>query len=345
MVVNVGNTGNAGRAAGNAWGVAERYREFSWWEARGRSDAHEELSARISQDPEFCDLLSGSLPAGSKQQPDLLLAAVRYLDGPHAEMGPRGAAAYGRWREWTIRHWDEVRTVIMQRAAQTNEPAHCAPCCRCSPSAAAAGAAGGRHVRGAVSAPRPLPLPVRGRRRGRRGPPGGRRPPGRAGAPESPLVLTCRTGGAADELPERLPQIVWRAGIDLDPLDPVDERDDLRWLQALVWPGDEERAARLSAAVDAVRTAPRPRMVRGDLIDELPALAAEAPPEATLVIFHSAVLPYLPPARREEFVRLVRSLLDRRPGGGHWISTSTTPCCRGSPTPHPTRPARTTPCI
>lgn len=126
MVVNVGNTGNAGRAAGNAWGVAERYREFSWWEARGRSDAHEELSARISQDPEFCDLLSGSLPAGNKQQPDLLLAAVRHLDGPHAEMGPRGAAAYGRWREWTIRHWDEVRAVIMQRATQTNEPARCA---------------------------------------------------------------------------------------------------------------------------------------------------------------------------------------------------------------------------
>ncbi|WP_405839489.1 DUF2332 domain-containing protein [Streptomyces platensis] len=321
MVVNVGNTGHAGRAAGNAWGVAERYREFSWWEARGRSDAHEELSARISQDPEFCDLLSGSLPAGNKRQPDLLLAAVRYLDGPHAEMGPRGAAAYGRWREWTIRHWDEVRAVIMQRATHTDEPAHCAtllPLLARLPQPLAlleAGASAGLGLH-------PDRYRYRYEADGEDG--AGHRAGGvlqaELGAPESPLVLTCRTGGAADELPQRLPQIVWRAGIDLDPLDPVDERDDLRWLQALVWPGDGERAARLSAAVDAVRPAPRPRMVRGDLIDELPALAAESPPEATLVIFHSAVLPSLPPTRREEFVRLVRSLLDGRPGGGHWLS-------------------------
>lgn len=320
MVVNVGNTGNAGRAAGIAWGVAERYREFSWREARGRSDAHEELSARISQDAELCDLLSGSLPAGNKQQPNLLLAAVRYLDGPHAEMGPRGEAAYGRWREWTIRHWDEVRAVIMQRATQTNEPARCATLLPLL-----------------ARLPQPLALLEAGtsaglclhpdRYRYRYEADGEGRDGSRAvtlrselGAPESPLELTCRTGGAADELPDRMPEIVWRAGIDLDPLDPAAEPDDLRWLQALVWPGDGERTARLSAAVDAVRQAPRPRMVRGDLLDELPALAAEAPPEATLVIFHSSVLTYLPPARREEFARLVRSLLDGRPGGGHWIS-------------------------
>ncbi|MGY4970259.1 DUF2332 domain-containing protein [Streptomyces nigrescens] len=320
MVVNVGNTGNAGRAAGIAWGVAERYREFSWREARGRSDAHEELSARISQDAELCDLLSGSLPAGNKQQPNLLLAAVRYLDGPHAEMGPRGETAYGRWREWTIRHWDEVRAVIMQRATQTNEPARCAtllPLLARLPQPLAlleAGTSAGLCLH-------PDRYRYRYEADGEDG--DGRRTVtlrSELGAPESPLELICRTGGAADELPDRMPEIVWRAGIDLDPLDPAAEPDDLRWLQALVWPGDGERTARLSAAVDAVRPAPRPRMVRGDLLDELPALAAEAPPEATLVIFHSSVLTYLPPARREEFARLVRSLLDGRPGGGHWIS-------------------------
>ncbi|MFF2925601.1 DUF2332 domain-containing protein [Streptomyces celluloflavus] len=316
MVVNVVNVVN------NAQTVADRYRDFSWRQARGRSEAHEELTARISQDPEFCDLLSGSLPAGNKQQPNLLLAAVRYLDGPHAEQGPRGESAYGRWREWTIRHWDEVRTVIMRRATQTNEPGRCAtllPLLARLPQPLAlleVGASAGLclhpdryryRYRNAVTAEAATEV----------------------GAPESPVTFECRTsreaGAAEPTVPasgtaDGLPEIVWRAGIDLNPLDPAAEPDDLRWLHALLWPGDPDRAARLSAAVEAVRTAPRPRMVRGDLVEELPALAAEAPPEATLVVFHTSVLTYLPLDRREEFARLVRSLLAERPGPGHWIS-------------------------
>lgn len=355
MVVNAGNTGHVG-GAGGAWAVAERYREFSWHRARGRSEAHEELSARIGQDEEFCALLSGALPAGEKQQPALLLAAVRHLDGPHADLGPRGAAAYERWREWTVRHWDEVRAVIMRRTPRTDEPAHCAallPLLATLPQPLALLEAGttaglGLHpdryryryahapfADGAEDGPKDGP---------RNGPGhGGAGPRTEAGAPESPAVFGCRTDWPAQELAGRLPRIVWRAGIASDPLDPVSEPEDLRWLQALVWPGDGERAARLSAAVEAVRTAPRPRMVRGDLLGDLPALAAEAPPEATLVIFHSEALGSLPPARREEFTRLVRSLLDGRPGGGHWISHEphavlpwiTPPAHRS---PHPDRP-------
>ncbi|WP_234386072.1 DUF2332 domain-containing protein [Streptomyces lydicus] len=310
-----GGGARSGGGAGSAWDVARRYQEFSWREARGRSDAHEELSARIGADAELCDLLSGSLPAGNKQQPNLLLAAVRYLDGPHAELGPRGESAYGRWREWTIRHWDEVRAVIMQRATRTNEPGRCAALLPLL-----------------ARLPQPLALLEVGASAGLCLHPdryryeyeyayGNESAYGHeVGAPGSPVVLGCRTDWAAGELPDRLPEVVWRAGIDLDPLDPVGEPADLRWLRALVWPGEEERAARLSAAVDAVRAAPRPRIVRGDLIEELPALAAEAPPGATLVIFHSAVLTYLPPARREEFAHLVRGLLDGRAGGGHWIA-------------------------
>ncbi|MFJ5680668.1 DUF2332 domain-containing protein [Streptomyces sp. NPDC093097] len=324
MVVNVTNTGNV---VNTPQEVADRYREFSRQQARGRSDAHEELTARIGQDDEFCELLSGSLPAGNKQQPNLLLAAVRYLDGPHAELGPRGAVAYGRWREWTVRHWDEVRSVIVRRSTQTNEPARCAallPLLARLPQPLAlleVGTSAGL----CLHPDRYRYRYVQEAGRGTGGPHGSAAVEG--GAPESPLTFTCRTSGSvpgddggAAALPGDLPEIVWRGGIDLDPLDPVGNADDLRWLRALVWPGDEARAARLTAAVEAVRTAPRPVLVRGDLVDELPALAAQAPPEATLVVFHSSVLNYLPPARREEFARLVRSLLAERNGGGHWIS-------------------------
>jgi hypothetical protein len=47
---------------------------------------------------------------------------------------------------------------------------------------------------------------------------------------------------------------------------------------------------------------------RGDLLADLPALARQAPPGATLVIYHSAVLGDLSHAERRQFAETVRSL-------------------------------------
>ncbi|MFH8409015.1 DUF2332 family protein [Streptomyces sp. NPDC018019] len=286
--------------------LADRYVDFAWYQARGQSDAHEELAARIGHDPEFCAHLARSLPAGNKQQPNLLLAAVRYLDGPYAEHGPRGDAAYRGWREWTLRHWDEVSAVILRRRTQTNEPARCAallPLLARLPQPLAlleVGASAGLCLH-----------PDRYRYRYDDRP--------EFGAPDSTAVLSCRTGPGTP-VPDRVPEIAWRAGIDLNPLDPADP-DDVRWLEALIWPGaTDERVRRQRAAIEAVRSAPRPRMARGDLIDALPALAAAAPPGATLIVFHTSVLTYLPLERREEFARLVRSVLQERDRPGHWVS-------------------------
>ena len=51
-------------------------------------------------------------------------------------------------------------------------------------------------------------------------------------------------------------------------------------------------------------------MIRGDLRHGLAALAAEAPKDVTLVIFHTAVLAYLSADDRAEFARSVRTLCD-----------------------------------
>jgi hypothetical protein len=53
---------------------------------------------------------------------------------------------------------------------------------------------------------------------------------------------------------------------------------------------------------------------RGDLLTDLPGLAAQAPPEATLVVYHSAVLAYVGPAARQRFAATVRGL------GAVWLS-------------------------
>ena len=113
-------------------------------------------------------------------------------------------------------------------------------------------------------------------------------------------------------MPDRLPEVAWRAGIDLAPVD-VNDDDACAWLETLVWPEHDDRRTRLRAAFDIARRDP-PLVVPGDLLDVLPALASEAPRDATLVVFHSAVLAYLDAEARSAFIDVVGTL------PGHWIS-------------------------
>jgi hypothetical protein len=128
----------------------------------------------------------------------------------------------------------------------------------------------------------------------------------------SPAVMECRPEGNVP-LPTAVPTVAWRAGIDLNPLD-VTNPDDLRWLETLIWPEHEDRRIRQAAAVEVVRPDP-PRVISGDLNEKLPELAEEAPRDATLVVFHTAVLYYLSPEARQQFVRTVTAL------DAHWLSS------------------------
>jgi hypothetical protein len=125
-----------------------------------------------------------------------------------------------------------------------------------------------------------------------------------------PPVLDCAATGMTS--PARVPEVVWRAGLDWNPLD-VTYPDDVAWLDALIWPEHEHRRTRLRAAA-AVAAADAPLLVPGDLVDDLPALAAQSPAGATLFVFHSSVLYLVPKQRRAAFVEVVRAL------PGHWIA-------------------------
>ena len=63
----------------------------------------------------------------------------------------------------------------------------------------------------------------------------------------------------------------------------------MAWLATLVWPEQDDRRERLRHAVEVARAEP-PRIVAGDLLEELPALVAEAAAHGTVVVFHSAVV-------------------------------------------------------
>ena len=131
--------------------------------------------------------------------------------------------------------------------------------------------------------------------------------------PVGPFIDCVTTGALSVGV---LSPVVWRAGVDLNPLDVADD-DAMRWLENLVWPEQEERRERLRAAVEITRHDP-PYLVQGDLIERLPALLDQAPRGATVVVFHSAVVAYLENADRERFAAMMTDLVAR--GRCHWVS-------------------------
>jgi len=270
--------------------VDQLYRWFAS-ETAPTSPTWGRLCAWIADEPAIGARLD-ALP-GAKRQPNIFLGALKYLGGP-VEPGPEFAS-------WFAAHADEIEAVILARATQTNEPGRCA-------------------VLAPVLASLPQPitllevgssagvclLPDRYRYRfsgrGAVGPPA-------AGA-DAP-VLDCEVEGTPPGDVSRL-VVAGRCGLDVNPLDPGDP-DDVRWLKALVWPGEDAREARLGDALDlAARAAPP--ILLGDLRRDLDRLLARVVPGSTPVLQHAAVLMYLDRAERDVFERAVTE------AGVHWLS-------------------------
>lgn len=127
--------------------------------------------------------------------------------------------------------------------------------------------------------------------------------------------LRCEVSGPAP-LPAAVPEVAWRGGIDLNPLDVRDD-DAMAWLEVLVWPEDESRLAQLRHAIEVARADP-PTLVRGDLLDRLADLVLEAAAYAPVVVFHSAVAAYLTEEDRARFSKLMVGLV--ADGACHWVS-------------------------
>ncbi len=272
--------------------IAEGYRGFAAFEARGASPLYESLALHVAESRSAQAFLLTL--SKDKRQPNLFFAAVRHVAGT-----PNGPAHFD---EIIHQQGDQIAEVMRLRTTQTNEPGRCAvllPVLAAIDGPIAlieVGASAGLCL-----------LPDRygyDYGRVRLDPPKGFRPV----AP----VLEC----AACEntpLPRHLPVIVWRAGIDLNPLD-VDRDEDVRWLETLVWPEQSLRLARLRAAIGVARKI-TPRVVRGDLRRDLLDLVQDAPKDATRVVFHTAVLNYvLPQEDRDDFADMVRRT------GATWIS-------------------------
>jgi hypothetical protein len=117
-------------------------------------------------------------------------------------------------------------------------------------------------------------------------------PGGVFGPPDAVLRLSPRWHGALP--PSAAPVIADRAGVDLNPLDPVADR--LRLL-SYIWADQTDRLTRtLQAAEEGARM--RPPVARGDAVDWLAARLAVRHPGRLHLIQHSIVWQYLPSAAR-----------------------------------------------
>jgi len=261
--------------------IAQRYTRFADEEVQGECDIYEKLALAVASSDQLLAFLA-SLPA-DRRQPNLFLAAIRYLCGV-PDNSERLAQIVREQR-------GSIREVMLSRTTQTNEPARCSvllPLLAQLPQPLAlleVGASAGLCL-----------LPDRyGYDYGSQ-----RIEPAGALAP----VFPCKVTGQAP-LPAAVPRIAWRRGLDLNPID-LRSEDGVAWLETLVWPGQLGRSERLRAAI-AIARRELPKIVKGDLLTDVEALATAAPKDATLVVFHTAVLAYVTSrAARDRFAETVR---------------------------------------
>lgn len=240
------------------------------------------LSREIADDADVTGILLGAPPA--QRLPWLLFAGVNLLrvraGVPFPQSGPELA-------EFCADHRPELGEVLSTRNTQTNEVARCTALWPCFALAAEDA---------------PLALIEVGASRGlnlncdryaydysdRRG-----------GELGSAVELTCelRTGEPSLEVPP----LEWRAGIDLQPM-PSEE-----WLRACVFADQPERLARLNRALEIAHRHP-PRIIEGDALDLLGDLIAEAPDHCQVIVFHTAVRPYLDDEQVRELRNLTRDI-------------------------------------
>ena len=113
------------------------------------------------------------------------------------------------------------------------------------------------------------------------------------------LTITCNITGEAPT-PQQVPNVCWSVGLDAKPID-VRNDEEVRWLEACVWPDHVERFDRLRNAIALARL--HDIVVhRGDAVDNVAPHIENAASHGHPVVTTSWVLNYLSPERRIAFV-------------------------------------------
>ncbi|MDT3433358.1 DUF2332 domain-containing protein [Haloarcula sp. 1CSR25-25] len=293
-----------------------QFRELATW-AEGTSPLYAHLCREAAEDAALLDL-AATVPEG-RQAPHLLLAAAHYLldrnpDHRLAEYYPSIAPeprdpddeCFPAFREFCLDHADDLRPLLGNRRTQTNAVRRSAVLYPAITQVARA-------------ADGPLALVELGPSAGLnllfdryRYDYDGRV----VGKGDSPVTIESSVRSGDPPLPETPPDIHSRVGIDRNPLD-VTDGADRDWLRALVWPEHGARRAVLDSALTVARGDP-PRLIEGDMLDDLPPVLADIPSDVPVCVVTTLVLYQVP----EELIEALTAFLEGRmtERSLHWLT-------------------------
>lgn len=146
---------------------------------------------------------------------------------------------------------------------------------------------------------------------------------GTAGPHDSQVTIESTIDGGNPPIPETMPAVRERIGVDVNPLDVTDSAD-VRWLKALTWPEHERRRSRLEDAVAVAQENP-PALAEGDAVEALPTLVDNY--SDPVVIYGTQVLWELPPLTVQRLLNILETVADSRDihvlfgerGGIDWV--------------------------
>lgn len=296
---------------------------------RRRSPFNARLLAAIAERPDIAGILQSAPP--EQQLPVLLLAAVHWLvlRDPSLELAdwypttrsePRDDDPFPAFARLCSTREDELRGIVASRSTQTNEVGRCAlflPVLarlahEVGPLALVdVGTSAGLNLRLDRYA---YEYATDGHVRTTGGP--------------AAVVLPCSVRGSAP-IPDELPAIAGRVGVDREPVDLADD-DSVRWLMACVWPDQHDRFERLRGAIGIAREHPV-RVITGGAVDGLAIASDAVAGTGHPVVITSWVLNYLSHDERLRFVATLDAM-----GSSHdlsWVALESPGMCRGLPFP------------
>lgn len=307
--------------------LADAFEWYADW-ASDVSPLYERLARSVVEDPQLRDIVPETRPG--QPAPNLLLGAVHalLLDGaehplrqyyPTCVPDPRPPAdgdLVAAFRSFCQAHEQELRDIVSTRRVQTNDVGRAAVLLPAFTHVARRS----QQVRPDTDGHDPLALVEIGSSAGLnlhwdrfRYEYSGRT----CGDPDSPVEIRSEIrGDRQPPLPDSMPSVVSRTGIDLNPLDVTDDTD-AHWLRALVVPDQTYRHDRLAAAIDLARSDPPP-LVAGDALDVLPDVLADLPDDAACCVYSTITLYQFDDAAIDELEAILRDASRSRPV--HWLS-------------------------